>query len=516
MSKKFQHTHIHFHSTKPAENIVATFIENYFSNFSKSILIAIGGPGGSGKTLFAEKLQKRLRGSGVIHLDNYKKSRAERETKNISGPHPDANQMELIRQHLEAIKNGESIKTPIYDLTKGDVGTYVDYLPSKFNIIEGEVSTYRDFRSLIDFSIFIDSDFKTQLYARIGRDVEVRGHSLQKAVRTFLMSNLSEFIEYGAESKLWADVTLFCNEGYHFTIESVRSDLFEDIQKLIRNITPIEPEGLIVPVATPFEKNLSICKEAFLNHLSYLKSKGVTRILVGGTTAEFFSLTEQERISLLKIAREYFPGFIIFNISCNSLESTIKMAQVGYTYGSDALICLPPYYYSGAPESGLIEFFSKVKLASQLPLYIYNFPKHTGNPITTSILKKVSHDGLKDSGGDLSLIEYTPRYLLGGDSKIVEVYRRGGCGFVPGLPNAFPEIYLELENLLNKKNFDKAEVIQKKISIFKENLPKVSGIVVVKKILKSIIKGYPIYVRPPLDEKVIKRFDFKILSGKEN
>lgn len=512
MVQKSQSFHIHFHSLKPAENIVAHFIEEYFKDFSQPVLIAIGGPGGSGKTLFSEKLQKKVKHSAVIHLDNYKKARTEREKRNLSGPHPDANRMELIKQHLQAIKNGESIKIPIYDLTRGDIGYYLDYYPVKFNIVEGEVATYKDFRDFIDLSIFIDSDFKTQLSARIGRDVEVRGHSLQKAIKTFLMSNLNEFTKYGAESKQWSDITLFCHEDYHFTIESVKSELFEKFQKLMKNLTPIEPRGLIVPITTPFEKNLSICETAFIEHISYLKQKGVTKVIVGGTTAEFFSLTYKERISLLKLTREYFPGFIIFNISCDSLMSTIKMAEEAQRYGSDALICLPPYYYAGAPESGLIEFFCKVRDSTKLPFYVYNFPKHTGNPITASILKSIPHDGFKDSAGDLSLVNYTSKYLLGGDSKIVEAYKRGGCGFVPGLPNVFPEIYLELETLLDGNDFEKAEIIQKKINTFKESLPKVSGIVIVKKFLSNLIEGYPSYVRPPLDERGVENFDFKALK----
>ncbi|MCX7725725.1 MAG: dihydrodipicolinate synthase family protein, partial [Chitinispirillaceae bacterium] len=488
MSHKSQTIHIHFHSTKSAENIVANFIEDYFRKISTPVLIAIGGPGGSGKTLFADKLRRKLKESDVIHLDNYKKTRAEREKRNLSGPHPDANRMELIKQHLQAIKRGEKIKIPVYDLTTGDIGSYLDYSPVKFNIVEGEVSTYRDFRTFIDLSIFIDSDFKTQLSARIGRDVEIRGHSIQKAIKTFLMSNLNEFTKYGAESKQWADITLFCHEDYHFTIESVKKDLFDKFQSIIKNIAPIEPSGLIVPITTPFEKDLSICETAFIEHLSYLKQKGVTKIIIGGTTAEFFSLTLKERLSLLKISREYFPGFIIFNISCDSLPSTIKMAEEAHRYGIDALICLPPYYYAGAPESGLIEFFLRVKDSSPLPFYLYNFPKHTGNPITCSLLRNISHDGLKDSAGELSLINFTPKYLLGGDSKIVEVYKKGGCGFVPGLPNAFPEIYLKLENLLDKKDFEKAELLQKEINTFKGSLPKVSGVVIVKKFLNAIIE----------------------------
>jgi len=104
------------------------------------------------------------------------------------------------------------------------------------------------------------------------------------------------------------------------------------------------------------------------------------------------------------------------------------MAKRAWRYGADALICLPPYYYAGAPAKGLTAFFATVAAAAELPLYLYNFPRHTGNPITPELLKAVSHAGLKDSAADLSLIGHTPRYLLGGDSQIVEATAKEGAG----------------------------------------------------------------------------------------
>jgi 4-hydroxy-tetrahydrodipicolinate synthase len=474
-------------------------IEAHFHDKPGPHLIAIGGPGGSGKTTFAEKLRERLSGCGVIHLDNYKTARSERAEKNLAGPHPEANRMRLAVDHLAAVKSGNTISLPVYDHTTGDTGSFEEYIPQRFNLIEGEISTYAEFRHLVDFSMFIDSDLKTQLAARTGRDVQVLGHSLEKALHTFLVSNLTAFTSFGAESKHQADLHLFLHEDYLYTIEAVRTELLPQFSSLFDDATRVVPEGLIVPVATPFEKDLTICQPAYIDHLAMLSNKLVTRIIIGGTTAEFFSLTVAERLTLLKLGREYFPGLIIFNISSDNLPTTLEMAKRADRYGADALICLPPYYYANAPVEGLIVYFKEVAATTALPLYLYNFPRHTGNPISSNLLKSVKHAGIKDSAGDLSLIPHTSRYLLGGDSKIVEAYRAGACGFVPGLPNVFPEIYLRLEQALGENRFSDAEAIQNKINDFKKTLPKVSGIVTVKKLLGATVKGYPEHVRPPLD-----------------
>jgi dihydrodipicolinate synthase/N-acetylneuraminate lyase/uridine kinase len=499
MEKTSAPSHTHLQSRMPADRVIADYLLRHFASEARPLLIAVGGPGGSGKTTFAEKLHRRCADSGIIHLDNYKTSRSEREKRRLPGPHPDANRMELVRKHLTAVKSGRKVQLPIYDSVSGDTGSFKEYPPRRFNIIEGEISTYREFRPLVDLSIFIDADFKTQLAARTGRDVSELGHTLQKAVSTFLTSNLTAYTIYGAESKQWADIHLFCHEDYHFSMESVRSELFVLFHQLMHDATPVEPTGLIVPVTTPFESDLSICQSAYIDHLSWLSGKGVTRLIVGGTTAEFFSLTIAERLTLLKLGREYFPGFIIFNISADSITTTVEMAKRAHRYGADALLCLPPSYYAGAPPSGLIAYFSAVASACELPLYLYNFPEHTGNPITGEILQNVPHAGLKDSAADLSLITRTPHYLLGGDALIVEACRQGACGYVPGLPNVFPEIYLDLEKLLDEKAYERAEVLQLKINAFKRSLPHGAHIVTIKKYLNRIVDSYPAAVRPPLD-----------------
>jgi 4-hydroxy-tetrahydrodipicolinate synthase len=505
--QKVSLTHTHLHSRLPADTAIASFLLRYFHKSSKPLLIAIGGPGGGGKTTFAEKLQRRLKECGIIHLDNYKTSRSERQLRHLAGPHPEANRMDLVCEHLTAIKNGNNVTLPVYDTTTGDTLLFEKYHPSRFNIVEGEIATYKEFRDCIDCSIFIDSDLRTQLAARTGRDIEILGHSFKKAITTFLTSNLTDYTVYGAESKQWSDIHLFCHNDYHVTIESVRAPLLRDFHDAVKDISVIHPTGLIVPVATPFETDLSICQPAYISHLSWLAGKGVTRILVGGTTAEFFSLTIAERLTLLKLAREYFPGLIIFNISGDSIATTIELAKRAQRYGADAAICLPPYYYAGAPVMGMIRYFSFVAEACALPLFLYNFPKHTGNALSAEILQKVPHAGIKDSSANLSLIEYTASYLLGGDSGIVDAYAAGACGFIPGLPNAFPEVYLSLEQALTHSTLHEAENIQTKITSFKKTLPKISGIVIIKKYLNRILDSYPETVRPPLDATLSASFD---------
>ncbi len=204
-----------------------------FAGLERPALIAVGGPGGIGKTTFAKKMAVELREAVVLGLDDYKSPRKVREQKRIYGPHPEANEMKLLHGHLRQLRQGKTIEKPRYCRHQGKIHGTTSFAPDTFVIVEGEIATYKEFYGEIDFSIFIDSHWETQLNTRIRRDIERRGYTPEKAIATFLYSNLHEFAEYGAESKNWADVHIHCARDYTLTLDAVCSKaaafLVEDV-----------------------------------------------------------------------------------------------------------------------------------------------------------------------------------------------------------------------------------------------------------------------------------------------
>lgn len=490
-------SHVKLNLRQKPEQILAHIIQKLYSDSSSPVLIAIGGPGGTGKTTFAEKLSALIPDSSILSLDNYKTSRPERLKKKLSGPHPDANQIGLIKEHLNSISLKKTIESPIYSRESGTTGSYYTYKPQKINLIEGEISTYDMFREYIDFSVFIDSDIKTQLKTRLTRDMDIRGYSLEKAIYTFLESNLVEFSEFGSESKLHSDVHLYCHEDYHLAVESVSEKLLPVLRQYAKTIEPLKPNGCIVPLTTPFAANGSIDKNAFVNHIEWLGSNGITNILVGGTTGEFFSMLIEERFTLLKLAREYFPGIIHFQAGCENLILTLDTVKKAQQLGADTILCLPPYYFSNVPETGLAQYFNTVLANCTVPFILYNYPLHTGNAITPQILKNVKHFGLKDSSGNTDLIKDTPRYFTGGDSHLIESCQKGASGFICSMANVVPELYVKIEREVINKNFEKVQKILDIIKELKCSIPE-SGIVKIKKLLAAKLDNYPSTVRLPL------------------
>ena len=86
------------------------------------ILVGVAGGSGSGKTTVANNLVKAFKAedAALVEQDAYYReliNMTMEEKAKVNFDHPDSIEFELLRKHLESLKNGESIERPIYDFT---------------------------------------------------------------------------------------------------------------------------------------------------------------------------------------------------------------------------------------------------------------------------------------------------------------------------------------------------------------------------------------------------------------
>lgn len=258
-----------------------------------------------------------------------------------------------------------------------------------------------------------------------------------------------------------------------------------------------EIKGLVVPVLTPFAEDGSIDEPAFIRHLEFLAEHGIKRIMVNGTTAEFFSLLPEERKLLLKTARRYFSGQLILHAGGLGLEQNLAEVRWANEFGADAVAVLPPIYPAALSEAGIIAYFQALEAAAEVPFMLYNFPKHAGNAVTPKILQEVPHYGMKDSGQQLELMEYTPRYFMGSSTNIFEPVQQGAAGFVSATANVRPELYAAFEMLLVDAKVEEAAVMQLEVKAYSARFS-AGGVPMLKECLARKLGGYPARVRVPL------------------
>ena len=264
---------------------------------------------------------------------------------------------------------------------------------------------------------------------------------------------------------------------------------------------PIEqsPRGLVNAITTPFNADRTVDEGAFVEHFQWLRKSGVTRLLVGGTTGEFFSLSVDERKRLLVLALKHFDGHVMFHAGAGVLVDTLDLAIFAAGEGAHSVAAILPYYLANVSHGALVAYLCRISECIDKPFIIYNFPKHTQVQVTPGILSEVPHFGLKDSSGDLSLVSHTKNYFIGSDRELLNAYAVGAKGFISARANAAPDLYAKMDAAsLKDPQSEESLALHQKVRAVCDELSGPDQIRVVKEAVRESLPGYPAAVRLPL------------------
>lgn len=157
------------------------------------IIIGIAGGTGSGKSTVVKKIVESLNKDEVVVLpqDSYYKDSShvpENERQNINFDHPDAFEWSLLAEHIEMLKNGQSIEQPIYSYltcTRQEETVHIE--PREVVIIEGILALCDEqLRSMMDLKVFVDADADERLIRVIGRDIAERGRTAEDVMKRYV------------------------------------------------------------------------------------------------------------------------------------------------------------------------------------------------------------------------------------------------------------------------------------------------------------------------------------------
>ena len=183
------------------------------------LTIGIAGGTGSGKTTITRKIMREFGDDvAVIYHDNYYKSHNDmtyEQRSKLNYDHPDAFETDLLVRHLESLRRGEAIESPLYDFTVHDrKKETVTVHPSKVILVEGIlVFENKALRDMMDIKIFVDTDADVRILRRILRDVKERGRSLDSVVTQYLTTVKPMHEQFVEPSKRYADIIVL--DGGH-------------------------------------------------------------------------------------------------------------------------------------------------------------------------------------------------------------------------------------------------------------------------------------------------------------
>ena len=155
-------------------------------------IISICGGSGSGKTTFADKVRKNVdQEISILHMDSYYLPRLPKQLKTTSGKpnfdHPDAFDWELLKKHIQMLKDGKAVKSPLYDFKRNIRLKKSSLIQStKVVLFEGIFSLYdEEIRKMCDITSFLHVEADIRFIRRLHRDVEERGRSLDSVISQY-------------------------------------------------------------------------------------------------------------------------------------------------------------------------------------------------------------------------------------------------------------------------------------------------------------------------------------------
>ena len=167
---------------------------------------------------------------------------------------------------------------------------------------------------------------------------------------------------------------------------------------------------VITAMVTPFNEKREVDYEK-LEALAYqLVNTGSDAVLVTGTTGESPTLTFEEEIEILSSAKRAVNshGKVIMGAGSNSTETAVMIAKRAEKEGADAILSVVPYYNKPS-QAGMIEHFSAVAEAVDLPIILYNIPSRTGVNMAPETVKTLARKyenivALKQSYSDMDTL----------------------------------------------------------------------------------------------------------------
>lgn len=148
---------------------------------SHPIILGVVGDSATGKTTLSEGIAEILGPERVVVIctdDWHRFSRAERAQNGISALDPRGNYIDILEQHLQALRNGQPILKPVYNHERGTLETSVYIEPKPYIIMEGLLGySTRAMRDCYDVKVYLEPDEDLRTQWKIQRDVTKRNYT---------------------------------------------------------------------------------------------------------------------------------------------------------------------------------------------------------------------------------------------------------------------------------------------------------------------------------------------------
>jgi 4-hydroxy-tetrahydrodipicolinate synthase len=204
-------------------------------------------------------------------------------------------------------------------------------------------------------------------------------------------------------------------------------------------------------MTTEFHDDLSVDVSFVGRHAAWLVEKGCMGVVALGSLGEGATLTEQEKLSILKACVSALgkQAPVAAGISALSTAEAVRLAKSAADCGCQGLMVLPPYVYS-TDWREMKAHVAAVLRATNLSCMLYNNPLAYRTDFLPWQIAELAAEhpnlhAVKESSADVrrvtalkAILGNRLQLLVGVDDLIVEGVAAGAIGWIAGLVNAFP------------------------------------------------------------------------------
>ncbi|XP_069658855.1 uridine-cytidine kinase-like 1 isoform X3 [Haliaeetus albicilla] len=206
----------------------------------EAFVIGLGGGSASGKTTVATMIIEALDVPWVVLLsmDSFykvltKQQQEQAASNDFNFDHPDAFDFDLIIATLKKLKQGKSVKIPIYDFTTHSRKKEWKTLYGANVIIFEGIMAFADkeLLKLLDLKIFVDTDSDIRLVRRLRRDISERGRDIEGVIKQYNKFVKPAFDQYIQPTMRLADIVVPRGSGNTVAIDLIVQHVHSQLEE---------------------------------------------------------------------------------------------------------------------------------------------------------------------------------------------------------------------------------------------------------------------------------------------
>ncbi len=166
--------------------------------------------------------------------------------------------------------------------------------------------------------------------------------------------------------------------------------------------------GVIAPILTPFNGDLSVATSLYVTHAKWLFDQGCAGIVPFGTTGEALSVGIDERIAAIRglIDGGIDPARLIPGTGLSNVADTARLSRACLDMGCASVLTLPPFYFKDVSQDGLYDYFKQLiaAIGPDARIYLYHIPPiaivGVPPPLAAKRQQRLVGDDAMNPGGD--------------------------------------------------------------------------------------------------------------------